>query len=176
MWDSLGANTSAVILLDCTEQKGNCRFYLGYEGSQGYYSPSPSPPPLPLPSPPPSQPLCSTRILYQDKARTNTHLGSGFDLNTTSGIDDALAEIQGIQDSLNCRKGVLKDGMNSKNVSSEDDDDDDQFNDDQSNGDDDVTNTPQKEKPRPRVAPRRPFLPVKTDGSVSYSDTLIMHY
>ena len=43
-------------------------------------------------------------------------------------------------------------------------------------GDDDATNTPQKEKPRPRVAPRRPFLPVKKDGSVSYSNTLSMHY
>lgn len=43
-------------------------------------------------------------------------------------------------------------------------------------GGDDATNTPQKEKPRPRVAPRRPFLPVKKDGSVSYSNTLIMHY
>ncbi|OBT90097.1 hypothetical protein VE02_02520 [Pseudogymnoascus sp. 03VT05] len=32
-------------------------------------------------------------------------------------------------------------------------------------GDDDATNTPQKEKPHPRVAPRRPFLPVKKDGS-----------
>ncbi|KFY93380.1 hypothetical protein V498_04462 [Pseudogymnoascus sp. VKM F-4517 (FW-2822)] len=32
-------------------------------------------------------------------------------------------------------------------------------------GDDDATNTPQKEKPRPRVAPRRPILPVKKDGS-----------
>ncbi|OBT64202.1 hypothetical protein VE03_06837 [Pseudogymnoascus sp. 23342-1-I1] len=31
-------------------------------------------------------------------------------------------------------------------------------------GDDDATNTPQKEKPRPRVAPRRPFLPVKKDA------------
>lgn len=34
-------------------------------------------------------------------------------------------------------------------------------------GEDDSLNTPQKEKPRPRVAPRRPFAPVKKDGSVS---------
>ncbi|OBT81236.1 hypothetical protein VE02_10250 [Pseudogymnoascus sp. 03VT05] len=31
--------------------------------------------------------------------------------------------------------------------------------------DDDATSTPQKEKPRPHVAPRRPFVPVKKDGS-----------
>lgn len=43
-------------------------------------------------------------------------------------------------------------------------------------GDDDATNTPQKEKPRPRVAPRRPFHPVKKDGSVSYYSPFLMHY
>ena len=43
-------------------------------------------------------------------------------------------------------------------------------------GDDDDTNTPQKEKPRPRVAPRRPVHPMKKDGSVSYLNTLRIHY
>ncbi|KFY31379.1 hypothetical protein V493_01166 [Pseudogymnoascus sp. VKM F-4281 (FW-2241)] len=63
--------------------------------------------------------------LYQDKARTNTHLGSGFDLNTTDGVRDALAEIKGIERALNNRGRALESGANLENVSSEEDEDSD---------------------------------------------------
>lgn len=43
-------------------------------------------------------------------------------------------------------------------------------------GDDDEMSTPAKEKPRPPVVPRRPSLPVKKDNTVSYSNTLTIHY
>jgi hypothetical protein len=42
--------------------------------------------------------------------------------------------------------------------------------------DDNATNTPQKEKPRPYVAPQRPFHPMKKDSSVSYYNLFLMHY
>ncbi|OBT74289.1 hypothetical protein VF21_07379 [Pseudogymnoascus sp. 05NY08] len=63
--------------------------------------------------------------LYQDKARTNTHLGSGFDLNTTDGVRDALAEIKGIKRALNNRGRALEAGATVEGVSSEEDGDSD---------------------------------------------------
>lgn len=59
--------------------------------------------------------------LYQDKARTNTHLGSGFDLNTTDGVRDALAELRGMERALNARGRDLENGVAVEDVSSEDD-------------------------------------------------------
>lgn len=63
--------------------------------------------------------------LYQDRARTNTHLGSGFDLNTTDGVRDALAEIKGIERALNNRGRALEAGGSVENVSSEEDEESD---------------------------------------------------
>jgi hypothetical protein len=62
--------------------------------------------------------------LYQDKARTNTHLGSGFDLNTTYGVRDALAELRGMERALTARGRALEGGVMVEDVSSEDDEDD----------------------------------------------------
>ncbi len=59
--------------------------------------------------------------LYQDKARTNTHLGSGFDLNSTDGVRDALAEIRGLERALAARGRALEGGVAVEDVSSEDD-------------------------------------------------------
>ena len=59
--------------------------------------------------------------LYQDKACTNTYLGSGFDLNTTDGVCDALAEIKGIERALNNCGRALEAGGSVENVSSEED-------------------------------------------------------
>lgn len=59
--------------------------------------------------------------LYQDKARTNTHLGSGFDLNSTDGVRDALAEIRGLERALAARGRALEGGVTVEDVSSEDD-------------------------------------------------------
>ncbi|KFY83145.1 hypothetical protein V498_08275, partial [Pseudogymnoascus sp. VKM F-4517 (FW-2822)] len=59
--------------------------------------------------------------LYQDKARTNTHLGSGFNLNTTDGVRDALAELRGLERALNARGRALEAGATVEDVSSEDD-------------------------------------------------------
>ncbi|OAF56168.1 hypothetical protein VC83_07448 [Pseudogymnoascus destructans] len=59
--------------------------------------------------------------LYQDKARTNTHLGSGFDLNTTDGVRDALAELRGMERALSARGRALEGGATVEDVSSEDD-------------------------------------------------------
>lgn len=63
--------------------------------------------------------------LYQDKDRTNTHLGSGFDLNTTDGVRDALAEIKGIERALNNRGKALEAGGSVENISSEEDEESD---------------------------------------------------
>ena len=46
VWNSkessfFGATVSAVILLDYTEQEGNCRLYAGSDYMDGYYSPVP---------------------------------------------------------------------------------------------------------------------------------------
>ncbi|OAF54303.1 hypothetical protein VC83_06610 [Pseudogymnoascus destructans] len=59
--------------------------------------------------------------LYQDKARTNTHLGSGFDLNTTDGVRDALAELRGMERALSARGRALEGGATVEDVLSEDD-------------------------------------------------------
>ncbi|OBT41074.1 hypothetical protein VE00_10301 [Pseudogymnoascus sp. WSF 3629] len=62
--------------------------------------------------------------LYRDKARTNTHLGSGFDLNTTDGVRDALAELRGMERALTACGRALEGGAMVEDVSSEDDEDD----------------------------------------------------
>lgn len=58
--------------------------------------------------------------LFQDKNRAHTHLGSGFNLASTDGVRDALAELRGLEKALVARGRALEAGESVVAVSSED--------------------------------------------------------